>query len=125
RVVICARNSHGLAPVADEIRQRGGEPLAVQADVTTDAGVSAVVSSALGRWGTVDVLVNNVGGRRGHPFALDSIDDWQHALDLNLISAIRMIQAVLPHFRQKGAGSIITISSIYGKEAGGAATYNV
>src|SRR4051794_37288817 len=60
RVVICARNGHALDPVAEEIRRRGGESLAVQADVTTEQGVASVVSAALERWGSVDVLVNNV-----------------------------------------------------------------
>jgi 3-oxoacyl-[acyl-carrier protein] reductase len=65
RVVMCARGGADLAAAADEVRARGRDQnaaLGVTADVTTPAGVSALVAAAVGEYGGIDVVVNNVGG---------------------------------------------------------------
>ncbi|MCL4465618.1 MAG: SDR family oxidoreductase [Chloroflexi bacterium] len=125
RVVVTARNQEELQRAAEDVRARGAEVLAVAADVTTLEGVERVVREALEAFGRVDVLVNNVGGSRGAQLMDTSEEQFRETLDLNLFPAIRFSRAVVPHMKEQGGGAIVSISSIYGKEAGGTAAYNV
>ena len=86
----------------------------VQADLGTRAGVDAVVREVMQRFGGVDILVNNVGGSSapsGGVLALGD-DDWQEALDTNLLAAVRLDRALLPGMLERRSGVIIHISSI-------------
>ena len=127
RVCICARGSERLAEAAIEVDAAARKPnmvLAVQADVSTQAGVDLVIARTIETFGRLDVLVNNVG-RAGGTGLLDTSDaEWQAALDETLFPAIRASRAAVPHLRQAGGGAILMIASIYGREAGGRMTYN-
>ena len=90
------------------------------ADVTTESGIREVVDAALAAFGRIDVLVNNVGGSTGGSFQETSVEDWQRAIDLNLLPAVRASRLVVPDMRSQGGGAIINIVSIYGREWGGA-----
>ena len=86
----------------------------VQADVSTREGIEHIVKSVLERFNALDILVHNVGGsaaQGGGAMAL-SDDDWQHALDTNLLAAVRLDRAFLPSMLKQGSGVIIHISSI-------------
>jgi NAD(P)-dependent dehydrogenase (short-subunit alcohol dehydrogenase family) len=86
----------------------------VQADLSTRAGIDKVVAATLDRLGGLDILIHNAGGSAapgGGALAL-SDDDWQHAFDTNLFSAVRLDRAVLPSMLKQGFGVIIHISSI-------------
>ncbi len=88
------------------------EVLAVAADVTDASEVERLVEEAIGHFGTIDVLVNNAGGvGRRVSFHELSDDEWFEILDLNLISAVRVTRAVLPHTREQSWGRIINIGS--------------
>lgn len=121
-VAICARGKEKLEQTAEEIRALGTEVLALPADMTDAADIARIVDGVLERFGTVHVLVNNVGGSRGGLAPSD--EDWQSALDLNLFATIRTTRLVLPHMQRQSYGRIINVASIYGRESGGAATYN-
>ncbi|HEX7778367.1 MAG TPA: SDR family oxidoreductase [Vicinamibacterales bacterium] len=126
RVTLCARGADALRTAADELGRAIQDPdrvLAVTADVSTPAGVTAVVSQTLDRFGRIDVLVNNVGKAGGGDLLDTPDEEWQSALDQTLFPAIRMSRAVVPHMRREG-GVIIMITSIYGRESGGRMTYN-
>ena len=126
RVTLCARGADALRDAADELGrtvQDPGRVLDVTADVSTPAGVTAVVSQTLDRFGRIDVLVNNVGKAGGGDLLDTPDEEWQSALDQTLFPAIRMSRAVVPHMRREG-GVIIMITSIYGRESGGRMTYN-
>jgi len=88
--------------------------LFVQADVSTRAGAAAVASRALEQLGGVDILVNSVGGSSapvgGHAALSD--DEWQRALETNLLSAVRLDRALLPTMLEQGSGVIVHVSSI-------------
>ena len=118
-VVLCARGKDALEGAADEMRALGVSALAVPADVTTADGVREAVEAALGAFGGVDILVNNVGGSTGGSFLDTSIEDWQRAIDLNLLPAVRASRLVVPSMRARGGGAIVNIVSIYGREWGG------
>lgn len=119
RVVLSARGEEELQKAAEEIGAAGdpGGVLAGAADVTRADEVERLVGQAVERFGTIDILVNNAGGvgpRR--PFHELSDEDWFDVLDLNLISAVRVTRAVLPHMRRQGWGRIINIGSESGTQ---------
>src|SRR5262249_5567325 len=103
-----------------EVRALGVDAVAVATDVTTEAGAQAIVDATLGAFGRIDVLVNNVGGSTGTSFVETSVEDWQRAVEWNLIPAVRLSRLVVPRMRAQGGGAIVNIASIYGREWGGA-----
>ena len=124
RVVICARGAEALAQAAAALG--GGDRLRrVVADVSTPEGAARVVDDAVGAFGRVDILVNNVGKAGGAGVADTGDDEWQSAIDQTLFPAIRMSRLVVPHMRAQGGGVILMVASIWGRESGGRMTYNV
>ncbi len=127
RVCICARGAERLAEAAVEVEAIARRPnmvIAVQADVSTQAGIELVISRAVEAFGGLDVLVNNVGRAGGSDLLGTSDAEWQAAIDETLFPAIRASRMAVPHMKQRGGGAIIMIASIYGREAGGRMTYN-
>ena len=88
--------------------------LFVEADLSTAEGVERVVSGVRERFAGVDILIHNVGGSsaRGGGFAVLTDEEWQHALNSNLLAAVRLDRGLLPWMLKQGAGVIIHISSI-------------
>jgi 3-oxoacyl-[acyl-carrier protein] reductase len=125
RVSLCARDPEVLDHAANELRMAGGTVLAVPADLTRPEDVARVVEETLRRFDRIDILVNNVGGGRGLGAFLETQDAaWQAAVDLTLLSAVRLSRLVVPEMRKAGGGVIVNIASIWGREAGGTAAYN-
>ena len=108
QVAICARTPQALTAAAGEI---GGDVLAVPADVTKSDDVDRFVHAALDRFGRIDILVNNAGGPPVKPFVEITDDEWWAGISTNLMSAIRLTRAVVPHMRGRGGGRIINITS--------------
>jgi 3-oxoacyl-[acyl-carrier protein] reductase len=124
RLSICGRGLTTLEEVAETIKTYGVELLTVSADLTDPHGAERFVQATLERYGRIDVLVNNVGGsRRGELEAL-SEEDWREVYDLNFFSTLRMVRLAVPVMKRQGGGRIINIASIWGRESGGAMTYN-
>jgi NAD(P)-dependent dehydrogenase (short-subunit alcohol dehydrogenase family) len=88
--------------------------LFVEADLSTAEGAEKVVGAVRDRLGGVEILVHNIGGSSapGGGFAALTDDDWQHALNSNLLAAVRLDRGLLPWMLEQGAGVIIHISSI-------------
>jgi 3-oxoacyl-[acyl-carrier protein] reductase len=111
-VTICARTQADLQAAADQIEhETGAEVLTVPADLTTEAGIQAVVAATVARYGGVDVLVHNSGGPAKGRFADFSDDDWRQALEVVTLSFVRFVREVLPHMRSRGWGRIVGIQS--------------
>ncbi|MFF1921284.1 SDR family oxidoreductase [Streptomyces sp. NPDC058221] len=84
----------------------------VQADVRTPAGAQALAAAAQERLGGVDILVHNAGGATPHAGVLDiSDEEWQDALDLNFLAAVRLDALLTPGMRERGSGAIVHVSS--------------
>ena len=114
RLAVCSRNAEELRAALGAEGVPDDRLLAVQADVGRAADVEAFVGAALGRYGTIHVLVNNAGA--GLPAAFDELPDdrWGAALDQNLWSVIRVTRAVLPAMKAGGGGRIINIAALSG-----------
>ncbi len=113
------RAEHALAAaVNDPTRVMG-----VVCDVRDRAAVQRAVAAATQRFGGLDVLVNNAGVGVGGPVAEMTPEEWARIVDTNLTGVFHMCQAALPHLKAKGAGWIVNVSSLAGKNpfAGGAA----
>lgn len=117
RVVLAARGEDDLREVAAEIR---GERLVVPADVTVTADAERLVDAAVERFGRIDCLVTSI---HFSPRGLDD-ETWQEAFDVLLMPAIRLTRLSAPHMKEAGGGSVVHLSSIWGKEAGGRPPYN-
>ena len=127
QVCICARGEERLAEAAIEVEaaaKRPGMVAAVQADVSTSAGVELVIERTVETFGGLDVLVNNVGKAGGGDILETSDAEWQAAFDETLFPAIRASRLAVPHMKSRGGGSIVMIASIWGRESGGRMTYN-
>jgi 3-oxoacyl-[acyl-carrier protein] reductase len=73
------------------------------------------VAAAAHAYGSVDILVNNVGWAEIHRFDELTEEIWEHSWQINLMSAVRAIQAALPGMRERRAGAIVNVSSTSGK----------
>ena len=117
RVALCSRDQGRIEAAAEAIRRKtGAELLPVAADVTRAEEVNRFVEAAVARWGTVHVAVANAGGPPAKEFAQITLDDWEKAVDLNLMSAVHLARAVLPRMRQQKWGRLIFLTSVAVKE---------
>lgn len=98
------------------IEETGGEVLAHVLDVSDPDSIALWVEKTTDAFGGVDMLVVNAGGPPAGNFDQFDDDAWQAAFELTLMSAVRMIRAVLPFMRTAGGGSILTITSSSVKE---------
>jgi 3-oxoacyl-[acyl-carrier protein] reductase len=114
-VAICARGKQDLAEAAEALRKHGVRVTALVADVTQAADVTRVIDQTMREFGGIDILVNNAGDSwLGHTVNT-SDEEWQHCIDVNLMSAVRFTRAVVPHMRERGGGRIINMSSLSGR----------
>jgi NADP-dependent 3-hydroxy acid dehydrogenase YdfG len=111
-VALVARREAELRAVAE---QCGANALPVVADVTNEEDVRRIARSAIDRFGHVDVWVNNVGrGITRAPTALTD-EDLDDMMRINIKSVMYGVRAILPHFKERGSGQIINVSSMLGR----------
>lgn len=111
RLLIASRSEAQLKIVAEQCSSVGAECTVSVADVSVQTAVSSVVSEAIGKLGTVDILVNAAGiyGPIGPIVEID-IDDWVRALHVNLLGTLFTCRAVLPTMIERRTGTIINFS---------------
>lgn len=111
-VTICGRDEAALEIVRAKIEQATGKsPLAVTVDVTKEEEIKRVVEETVKHFGSVDILINNSGGPATGRFDQLTDEQWMQAFQLNLLSYVRAIRAVLPHMRANHFGRIINFAS--------------
>jgi len=116
-VVINGRHKQNIRDALDEINSRTGKtPLAVQCDLTQPEDVERLFDEAIKHYGTVHVLVANAGGPPAGSFDDFNDEQWLKAVDLSLMSAVRLIRKVVPIMQKQKWGRIINISSITVKQ---------
>lgn len=120
-VAIVARNEETL----EQAKQELSNVTAFSADLTKEEERKRVFALFIDKFGTIDVLVNNVGKSNGESTALKTdLRFFEEAMQLNFFSAVHLSQLALAEMKNNGQGAIINISSIYGRESGGKPTYN-
>jgi 3-oxoacyl-[acyl-carrier protein] reductase len=116
-LVVCARGEEALRNTANEIRKRSGvEVIDVPADVSDSAGLDRVASTALEKFGRVDILVTNSGGPPSGSFERLTSEMWDAAVRLLLTSAVGLARAVLPGMKERRWGRILNVTSIAVKQ---------
>jgi ketoreductase len=117
-VFLCARDADAVKRTVEELRAAGHEADGTACDVRDKAAVQALVDSALGAYGRVDVLVNNAG-RNGGGVTADLPDEvWYDVIDTNLNSVFLVTREVLKRsgMRERGWGRVVSIASTGGKQ---------
>ena len=112
-VAICGRDADRLSVAAASL---GGDAIAIEADVATTDGATRFVEMASERLGGLDILVANAGGPPPGAATGTSLEAYRSAIEMNLLSAIAMCQAVVPGMRDQGWGRILAITSIGARE---------
>ncbi len=112
-VFALARSADALDALVAEIRAGGGDAHAFTCDVTDSASVEHTVKDILGRFDHVDYLVNNAGRsiRRSVVNSTDRLHDYERVMAVNYFGAVRMVLALLPHWRERRFGHVVNVSS--------------
>ena len=120
RVAIAARGKEDL-----EIAHRQlGNVGIYQGDLMVAGERDRVFRELLKDYGRIDVLINNVGGSNGDRALETDLSLFEEAMQLNYFSAVHFSQLAAKNMKNTGGGSIVNISSIFGRESGGKITYN-
>ena len=123
-VAICARGEETLNQTADELKATGVKVGAYVADLGDESGANDLVAKVEAELGSIEILVNNVGGSLGTSDLVNSsLEDFHMVMNANLWSAVALMKNVLPTMQEQRWGRIINISSIFGREYGGTAPY--
>lgn len=94
------------------VQSQGVEALIIMGDVADPATIEAIVSGALGRFGTVDIVINNAAIRPHKSFVETTDEDWNSVVDTGLTAAFKLSRAFLPGMIEKGWGRIINMTGM-------------
>uniref|UniRef100_A0A077D7S7 3-oxoacyl-[acyl-carrier-protein] reductase n=1 Tax=Camellia sinensis TaxID=4442 RepID=A0A077D7S7_CAMSI len=109
-----ARSSKEAEEVSKEIEACGGQALTFGGDVSKEDDAESMIKTAVDRWGTVDVLINNAGITRDGLLMRMKKSQWQDVIDLNLTGVFLCTQAAAKVMMKKKKGRIINIASVVG-----------
>lgn len=107
-------SSKAAQKVVEEIKTNGGEAIANGANVAKADEVSAMVEEARGKWGRVDILINNAGILRDKTFAKMELDDFRAVIEVHLMGTVNCTKAVWETMREQNYGRIVVTSSSSG-----------
>lgn len=116
--VLAARRGDRIEGLAEIIRARGGEAVAIPCDVTDDDAVRRLVATALERFGRIDVLANNAGVAPDEDASIETQDSFRSVIGINLEAAYSCAREVAAVMLGAGRGSIVNTASISGLVAG-------
>ncbi len=111
-VAIASRNSERLEQAVSAIqthKSEGGKVIPISADLSQTEGVEKVASTALEKFGQIDILINNAGSARAGSFLDLSDEAFLDAWNLKLLGYIRLVRAVVPHLKSRRDGRIVNI----------------
>ncbi len=116
-VVICGTDKKALAETEAEIRDIAPKSVkAFPCDITEESQRRQLVQQSVKAFGDIEILVTNTGGPAAGPFEKFELPDWTHLYNLLFLSAVDVIQQVLPGMKAKGWGRILTITSVAVKQ---------
>ncbi|WP_059173173.1 SDR family NAD(P)-dependent oxidoreductase [Bacillus sp. FJAT-27445] len=120
-VGISARGMEALEEAREELE---GNAAIFKADITNPEERENLIHSFVEKYGTIDVLVNNAGGSNGGLATETDMGLYYEAMELNYFSTVHLSKLAVEHMKKQQSGSIINITSIFGRESGGKVTYN-
>src|SRR5215204_3847313 len=112
KVVVSARSEKGLASLVEEIQDKGGEAVAIPADVSEFEQVRAVADGAVEEYGRLDTWVHLSAVILFAAFGDTTPEEFQRIIDVNLIGQVYGAMAALPHIKREGGGALIHVSSM-------------
>jgi NAD(P)-dependent dehydrogenase (short-subunit alcohol dehydrogenase family) len=119
RLAICARDEAALTATAAEIQSAThADVLTVKANMMKSNDIRRFVAAAIKKFDRIDILVNNAGSAHIGGITDTTDEQWEYHIQLKLLGYIRMAREVIPVMRSQGAGKIISIVGIAGKEPG-------
>ena len=110
-VVVADYNGDGAEAAAKEIRENGGQAMAVTVDVSDRAQIDKAVEAARGEFGPVGILVTSAAMSRKEPFEQMSAESWEQIISVNLTGTFHCVQAVIGDMTAAGWGRVVMISS--------------
>lgn len=124
QVVITGRRKEVLEKAAGQIRasEGSGQIEAIAGDASDPAHVADIVTRTTAQWGPINLLINNAGANIDFGKSAASFEDYRKSFEVNCLTAIRATDAVLPAMRAAHQGTIVNISSIYGRWASSRST---
>lgn len=127
-VAICARNKDRVEEVVKEIKTKNVSALGISADVMVAKDIDRVMKTVIDSWGSIHILINNVGG--GGRWGSEAVEEteeqvWLDVYSKNALAAIRSTMRAIPYMRKQKWGRVVTISSIVGREGGGRPWYSM
>jgi NAD(P)-dependent dehydrogenase (short-subunit alcohol dehydrogenase family) len=114
KVAISDRKADGSEAVLQQIRDAGGEAIFIEHDVSSEESWNKTISAVTGKFGKLDVLVNNAGVGAGKNIEAASLEDWRWVMSINLDGTFLGTQKAIEAMKGTGGGSIVNISSIEG-----------
>jgi len=120
-VIICSRSKENLENAKNEINKSSlknpeNRILAIVTDLNEEDQIKSLVERTINEFGRLDILVHNAGGPPSAPISEISKEDWHNAINLNLLSFVRISELVLPIMQQQMSGRIIAITSVSVKQ---------
>jgi 3-oxoacyl-[acyl-carrier protein] reductase len=110
-VVNYAKSWEGAEKVVKEIKEAGGEAIAVRASIPREAEIESLFIEARKAYGKVDILVNNAGVYGFGPLSEVTVDEYRRQHDTNVLGLLLTTKAALPYFPSQG-GSVVNVSSV-------------
>ncbi len=111
-VAFCARDADSVAATEAEFRSAGGTVVGAVADVSDATALATWVTESAAELGGIDILVANVSAMA----TADTEENWAKCFGIDVMGTVRMVNAALPFLEQSNAASIVTISSVSGRE---------
>ena len=116
-VAVVSRSPKGIERAAEDLRAAGARAVGLPGDVADPLAPQQLVASVEDALGPVDILVANAGGPPQGGFMDVGSEDWERAVQQNLLGTVRLIGATLSSMRERGFGRIVTITSATAREA--------
>ena len=117
KIAICARDGEELGRAKKDLEDRGAEVLEIVCDVRDENQVKEMIEAVKGRFGQIDILINNAGVIQVGPLEVQTKEDFEDAMNVHFWGPFYTMQNVIPEMRERGEGRIVNIASIGGKMA--------
>jgi len=127
-VAVFSRDSNKVKKVVEELEKKGVKTIGLSADAMILKDIERVMKSVIDTWGTINILINNVGGggRWGNENVEETSEEvWIDVYNKNALAAIRFTMKAIPYMKKQKWGRVVTITSILGKEGGGRPWFNM